>query len=392
MSLDVNEDFQRSGFDLISCHSPLVLKATLTNLTAIASSGDVTCELQAVSAFADDDTLYTFDMAFVSTFFIAGNYIHSFRLDITDIVRKICNEPGMVDETGVNDYALNSKRATEIDIDVKSSGEVTQSVDNFYMHGFNQVNNPDSSCLVDFADKDTTATIPVVPGAPMLFYLWAPSDIGAGTFTCELLKNAGIIGSYSLGGTITKGLYQFYETVELGSEFTDHFDMPLTEYEIRIYDTPGVSTKNRISLVAFKEACEGDVVLAWLNRYGCYSYMAFERFPTHRGEQKHLGEFNITVDDLAEVQSRTRSRGYEKARTVISAVAKGIPTQYLEVVEDLFYSMDVYYFTGTLPEYTHDDAEWLRVTVRGTLVERKKHNQENIRVDVMLPEKYTQIR
>ena len=68
MSLDVNEDFQRSGFDLISCHSPLVLKATLTNLTAIASSGDVTCELQAVSAFADDDTLYTFDMAFVSTF------------------------------------------------------------------------------------------------------------------------------------------------------------------------------------------------------------------------------------------------------------------------------------------------------------------------------------
>ena len=145
-------------------------------------------------------------------------------------------------------------------------------------------------------------------------------------------------------------------------------------------------------MIAFKQACEGDVVLAWLNRYGIYSYMAFERFPTIRGEQKHLGEFNITVDDLADEQSRTKSRGYEKVRDVISAVAKGIPTEYLEVIEDLFYSMDVYYFTGTLPSYTHADVDWLRVQVKGTLIERKKHSHENVRVDIMLPEKYTQVR
>jgi len=73
-------------------------------------------------------------------------------------------------------------------------------------------------------------------------------------------------------------------------------------------------------------------------------------------------------------------------------VARGVPTEYFEAVEDLFYSMDVYYFTGTLPEYTFDQTEWIRVRVRGNLSERKNHSRENVRVDILLPEKYTQLR
>jgi hypothetical protein len=388
MSLTVTEDFVRDARDLISCHSPLVLKATLQNLTATASSGDVTCDIQAVSFGADDDTLYTFDMAYVKTSFSSPDYYHEFRLNITDIIRKICNRPGHVDETGGAVYKLKSKRATEIDIDVKSSGEATQPVDNWYMHGFNQVNNPDSSCLVDFADVATKAIISIVPGVPMLYYLWNPTNLGgSGTFRLYDSDN-NLIDSEAMPDPITFGLVQVSSTGINGALRTA-WTNKIEEFYFIIYNA-GIQQK--VYGVAFKLACEGDVVLAWLNRYGTYSYMAFERFPTHRGEQKHLGEYNITVDDLADVQSRTKSRGYEKVRTVISAVAKGIPTQYMEVVEDLFYSMDVYYYTGTLIDDTFNSLEWLRVTVRGTLVERKKHNQENVRVDIMLPEKYTQVR
>jgi hypothetical protein len=385
MSLAVTEDFVRDAWDLIACHSPLVLKATLGNGNATASSGEVTVEIQAVSAGADDTTLYTFDMAYVET---TGSFDHFFRLDITDIIRKICNEPGHVDETAATHYKEKSKRATEIDIDVKSDGEDTVSVDNWYMHGFNQVNNPDSSCLVDFADVATKAIISIVPGVPMLYYLWIPSNIG-GTNIFRLYDSGdNLLRSEALPDPVVFGLIQVYIST-IGAALQGAWKDKIEEFYFTIFNT---TIQHKVFGVAFKLACEGDVVLAWLNRYGTYSYMAFERFPTHRGEQRHLGEFNITVDDLADVQSRTKSRGYEKVRTVISAVAKGIPIEYMEVVEDLFYSMDVYYFTGTLPKDSFDAAEWLRVTVRGTLVERKKHSHENVRVDVMLPEKYTQVR
>ena len=102
---------------------------------------------------------------------------------------------------------------------------------------------------------------------------------------------------------------------------------------------------------------EGDVLLCWLNRYGTYSYMAFDRFPTVRGEQDHIGSYDLLIDDLADVKSRTKSRGYKNVRNVISAVALGIETEYFHAIEDLFYSMDVYYFTGTLPTTTHSDED-----------------------------------
>ena len=392
MSLAVDEDFVRNTWTLIACHSPLVLKATLGNGNATASSGDVTVELQAVSAGADDTTLYAFDMAYVSS---AGSdpYTHAFRLDITDIIRKICNEPGMVDETGVAVFFVKSKRATEIDIDVKSDGEDTVSVDNWYMHGFNQVNDPDSSCLVNFADKDSEAIIPIVPGAPMLLSMWsAITDVTSVDLRLNLKKDVTLLSQINIDSEVINGLYQFHDPTNLNQEIYDHAGLTAEEWNLTLFNNSDSTIYQYINMISFRVACEGDVLLAWLNRYGCYSYMAFERFPTHRGEQKSLGEFNITVDDLADVQSRTKSRGYEKVRTVISAVAKSIPTEYLEVVEGLFYSMDVYYFTGTLPEYEFDITEWVRVTVSGTLIERKKHSHENVRVDVMLPEKYTQVR
>jgi len=387
MSLVVDEDFVRDAWDLIACHSPLVLKATLGDANATASSGDVTVELQAVSAGADDTTLYAFDMAYVSSAGV-GPYTHAFRLDITDIIRKICNEPGHVDETAATHYKLKSKRATEIDIDVKSDGEDTVSVDNWYMHGFNQVNNSDSSCLVDFADVATKAIISIVPGVPMLYYVWVPSNLGGTNIFRLYDSDDNLIRSEALPDPVTFGLVQVSIST-VNAALRNGWDNKIEEFYFTIFNT---TIQHKVYGVAFKLACEGDVVLAWLNRYGTYSYMAFERFPTHRGEQKHLGEFNITVDDLATVQSRTKSRGYENVRDVISAVAKSIPTQYLEVVEDLFYSMDVYYYTGTLPDDTFDATEWLRVQVRGNIVNRKKYSHENVRVDVMLPEKYTQVR
>ena len=144
--------------------------------------------------------------------------------------------------------------------------------------------------------------------------------------------------------------------------------------------------------IAFKQACEGDVVLAWLNRFGSYSYMAFERFPTVKGQQKDIGSYDLEVYDIADLQSRQKNRGFKDVKEVISAVAKNIPTEYFEIIEDLFYSMDVYYFTGTLPSYAFDAADWLRVTVKGELRNRKKYDYENVRIDITLPEKYTQIR
>lgn len=387
MSLTLNDNFSRGGFDLIACQSPLVLDVTLGNAGATAASGDVTATIQGQTS-AENTVAYTFNMAYVSSAG-SGPYTHEFKLDITDIIRKICNDPSLQDDT-TSGFDTENRLAPEIRITITSAPETPVVQDNWYAHGFNQVNNPDSSCLVDFADKDTEAIIPIVPGAPMLFYIWRQTTSVSGSFI--RIVDDGSFNAYV--GTVAqvKGLIQGYDATILNQGLDDDYENGIKEYTFQCGIHTPLTIQGAVTLVAFKELCEGDVLLSWLNRFGVYSYMAFERFPTIRGEQKHIGSFDLEVTDIADLQSRTKSRGFTDVRNVISAVAKSVPTEYFDAIEDLFYSMDVYYFTGTLPEYEFDPAEWLRVKVRGTLVERKKHSFENVRVDILLPEKYTQIR
>jgi hypothetical protein len=388
MSLTYNEDFRRSGNNLISCHNPLVLDVTLQNTNTSAVSGDVTVD---IAGTGDDTNTYVFDMAYVGSASAGGsNYDHTFRLDITDIIRRICNEPDLRNETA-SYYKRPSRLATNIMCLFKSSGESNTSFTNTYMHGFNQVNDPDSSCLVDFAEGGQAAgTVPgkysIVPGVPMLLCFYAHTSITSPVVYLE--GSSGVVGSFSPSST-GAGLWQLYHPTELGSDL--YADMGLRPAEYDLY-MDGSAEAGRVKLVALKKACEGDVILSWLNRYGVYSYMAFERYPILKREQKHIGSYDIPIYDLADVKSRMKSRGYQEARTVISAVAKNVPIEYLEIIEDLFYSMDVYYYTGTIPKYTYDDNEWTRVLVDGSINERRKYAYENVRIDITLPDKYTQLR
>ena len=144
-------------------------------------------------------------------------------------------------------------------------------------------------------------------------------------------------------------------------------------------------------MVAPKQACEGSLVLAWLNRYWTYSYLAFDKWYSLRGDQKHIGSFSEEIIDPADNQSRELSRGYEKAVDSINAVCHNVPSAYLDGIADLFISMDVYMYTGDLPNYTFDTVDWIRVLVKGNLIDRKKRGAEDVNVTVMMPEKYTQL-
>ena len=386
MSLTVNDDFQRNGYNLVSCQNPLILNVSLGNTVSSASSGGVTVE---ITGSGDNTETYEFDMGYVGT--TGGpDYIHNFKLNITDIIREICNEPDLENEASVSSEIMRGSRlATAIEIKVSDLWKVNSSVyvENVYMHGFNQVNNPDSSCLVDFADGDEEAVIPIAPGSPMLFWLWQHA---AGTSTPGPSGIIVDIGVTARGFIATEqGLYQMHVPIDFNQNLHDDWGSVPKEYTLEL---SGVDSDAKLTLVALSEACEGSVVLSWLNRYGFYSYMSFAPEATWRNKQKHIGSYGIQVDDLADVKSRTKSRGFSDAKQVISAVAKNVPTQYFEAIEDLFYSMDVYYFTGTLPKYTYDPTEWLRVEVKGDLIDRKKHSHENVRVEITLPEKYTQQR
>ena len=382
MSLVLNDNFQRSGFDVISCHSPLVLDVTLTNANATQSSGDVTAKLQG-QGLADNINAYTFDMGLVSSVGLAPT-VHTFRLNITDAIGKICNDPDLRNEVTTL-FFTPSRLATLIRITIESASESDVVLDNNYMHGFNQVNDPDSSCLVDFANGD--AVIPVVPGAPMLFSIWTES-VGASPIF-RLMRGSTVVWDDALLIPNVKSLYQVYHT-DLNTDFAADLQEGRIEYFLDCFYQD--STLGKINLVALSGVCEGTVLLAWLNRYGTYSYMAFERYPSVKGEQKDMGSYDLEVIDIADLQSRQKSRGYNDVKDVITAVAKRVPTEYFSAIEDLFYSMDVYYYTGTLPNFTFDPAEWLRVKVKGNLRERKKFTHENVRVDIIMPEKYTQIR
>lgn len=382
MSLVLNDNFQRSGYAVIACHSPLVLDVTLTNANATQSSGDVTAKIQG-QGLADNINAYTFDMGLVSSVGLAPT-VHTFKLDITDIIRKVCNDPDLRNEVTTL-FFTPSRLATLIRITIESASESDVVLDNNYMHGFNQVNDPDSSCLVDFANGD--AVIPIVAGAPMLWSLWTHS-IGASPIF-RLMRGSTVVWDDALLIPNVVSLCQVYDT-DLNLDLAADWEEGRFEY---FFDCFYISTTlGKIDLVALTDVCEGAVLICWLNRYGTYSYMAFERFPTVKGEQKDMGDYDLEVYDIADLQSRTKNKGYSGVKDVITAIAKNVPTQYFPAIADLFYSMDVYYFTGTLPEETFDPTEWLRVKVKGTLKERKKFAHENVRIDITLPEKYTQIR
>lgn len=390
MSLSFVDNFERDGIIVVAAHSPLVAYVNHGSSTnPNPASGFVTLEINGVSP-ADNQTVYTFDMAYVSRSG-SGPYTDLYRLDISDIIRKICNDPDLRNEITSGSYFEPSRLATQIRIIAKASGEIDETIASHFMHGFNQVNDQNSSCLVPFGEADGDALISVVPGAPMIWQPWC-NLATTGTYYARLYDGDGVAFGVAISFTSPqKELYQFYNAT-LNGDLYDEWDNKTEVFEMRLIDTGATTVIGNIKGVAFKQACEGDVLLAWLNRYGIYSYMAFERFPTIRGEQKHIGSFDITIDDLADVQSRTKSRGYNNVRDVISAVARNVPTEYFEAVEDLFYSMDVYYFTGTLPENTFDSTEWVRVKVRGNLTNRKKHSHENVRIDIQMPEKFTQLR
>lgn len=379
MALVIFEDFRRSGIDVIGAHSPLVLQALLT-VGGVPVSGDVTVEIRGLDP-AENETVYTFGMGYVS----GSLGIHLFVLDITDIIRKICNEPRLQSDVTSGEWEQECRLVTQIACTIKADGEADDSFTNWYQHGFNQVNDPDGSALVDFAEGN--ATIPIAIGAPMLFPVWF-ENVGA-SLEGKTYRGATLVNTITEAVATVKGLTQVDSPALNVGLYNDYPDQ-VAEYYLEFKYTATVVGK--LNMVGLSEACEGSVLLCWLNRYGTYSYMAFERFPEHRGEQKHIGSTDDYVYQLDGTQGRARSRGYQNVRTVITAVAKRVPGQYFDIIEDLFYSMDVYYYTGTLPNYNHLDADWLRVTVEGQLVQKKKHSHDNVRVDVVLPEKYTHLR
>lgn len=386
MSMTLNDDFKRDGYNIVSCHSPLVLEILIANTSTSMASGDATATIQGQSP-TENTTAYTFEMGYVETTGSGPTYYHTFRLDITDIIREICNDPDLDLDA---QYIMSPvhRNASKIQVTIASSPETPVNFTNFYAHGFNQVNDQNSSCLVPLGDG--SALIPVVAGAPMAHYLYLTSTSVSSSWSAQLERDSSIVWTGSSGLVSTgQGMAQIYED-DLNEDLHNDFPGVPSEYVLSvIYST---ATYGTITLLAMREACEGDVLLAWLNRFGTYSYMVFDRFPITRGSQKHIGSRDILIDDLADVQSRTKSRGFSNVKDTISAVAKNIPTEYFYLIEDLFYSMDVYYFTGTLPSYVFDEEDWLRVQVRGNLQERAKYNQENVRVDIILPEKYTQQR
>jgi hypothetical protein len=386
-------DFKKSGYELITAHSPLVLYWKLNDTTSSHSTGYLVATITGQSP-ADNQNSYTFDMAYIETIDLGGgSYDHYFKLNITDIIRKVCNSPRLESEITVGNFFQPSRLATSIKINVLVPGAPPPVQSDFtysYMHGFNQIGDPNGSALVEFASNDQ-GKISIAPGAPMLFHLWK-NVATSNQLYFDILKNASIVKSVLLNtGALPIALYEIYDNVNINQWLDDNFqELPIL-YELQLRDTTaGVLTS--VFATAPKKACEGSLVLAWLNRYGTYSYLAFDKYYRRRGEQKHIGSFTEEIIDIADNQSRELSRGFENAFDKITATCHNVPSEDLEAIEDLFISMDIYMYTGTLPDYTFSTAEWIRVEVKGNLRDRKKRSAEDINVEITPPEKYTQLR
>lgn len=136
------------------------------------------------------------------------------------------------------------------------------------------------------------------------------------------------------------------------------------------------------------ESRQGEYV-KWINQYGGWSYWLFNCIHKRDNRTKDLGDVNNDFNDVEDTTSPFINIG-KTGQHKLTLISKGVSDENQEVLNQLFESPKVYYFTGLrLSQVT--DVSWLACKVKtsnNTIVNYKK-NTKNYKVQIELPKRYT---
>ena len=139
--------------------------------------------------------------------------------------------------------------------------------------------------------------------------------------------------------------------------------------------------------VRIKEFCENYIYIKYQDRYGRYRMFPLNERWESTVKATQIGTVNKLVTRLLDSQTSAKNIGYKNIRT-ISAVAKSVSAQELEILSEIYNSPLVYLYVG---DGDDDKKAWVQVTVKGDGKSRKRNlNFSKVTLEIELPEYYSQ--
>lgn len=140
--------------------------------------------------------------------------------------------------------------------------------------------------------------------------------------------------------------------------------------------------------VEVKESCTGNVLIKYLDRYGQYRFVPFNRFYEINDNPEQIGKVNRVFTSLVSAQSDMQSVGYRNKRQY-SLTADSITPEEMLYLSDIFSSPRIYLYIGNGASDTASD--WLEVekVSSSNLVRKRKGNSSDVTLIISLPEWYS---
>jgi hypothetical protein len=146
------------------------------------------------------------------------------------------------------------------------------------------------------------------------------------------------------------------------------------------------------SYVASKEvipvqACEGSLILKYLDSNGQYRFYPFNKFYRTFDVPESIGKTNKFITNILNDQTSKQNIGFRNERK-ISLVAD-VPDAELEKLTDIYTSPRVYLYIGSGSSDAASD--WLEVSqeIPDAIVRRRKRNSGKIEINLTLPKHFT---
>lgn len=129
--------------------------------------------------------------------------------------------------------------------------------------------------------------------------------------------------------------------------------------------------------------------MKWLNQYGEWNHWLFNCIHKRDNKTKDLGEVNNDFDDVSETTSPSFNLG-KTSQDTLTLISKNVSPEDQEVLNGIYDSPKVYYFTGIrLSQVT--DVSWLALELksgRNTKIDYKR-TPANYKLQFELPQRYT---
>ena len=162
--------------------------------------------------------------------------------------------------------------------------------------------------------------------------------------------------------------------------------LPLTDGLNRIKIT---RITDVVYLNVYKVPSKEGHYIKWLNQYGGWNYWLFNCVHKRTRGTKSIGFVNNDFNDVSSTVSSFLSLGKE-SQDLLTLVSEGMSEVEQDVLNDIFDSPKVYYFTGTrLTQVTN--VSWLAVDLKSSsqTIKDFKTNYIKYILDFDLPQRYT---